>query len=287
MNTTFNVFVYGTLRSHESNHHFLTEATCLARQCWTKGRLHDTGYGYPAMVSHENSRVYGELYEVTREQLKQLDLLDNYTDIKETNLYERVIQTIYTDNGTVEAYVYLFSPSQVVDLTEIMFGDWKCHQYLKQDEHHYFAYGSCMDTKRFQQADVGHLFTKVKGCGIARNYTVAYTRHFTDGGRADMIESNHKSVEGKVYEITKEALDYLFIREGVHSNIYRPAFIEIMIDDMLYTNVLTFLVIDKREELAPPEHYATEILRGSKDFVSETYYKKLQADLRQKFNMKL
>jgi gamma-glutamylcyclotransferase (GGCT)/AIG2-like uncharacterized protein YtfP len=248
--------------------------------------LYDTGLGYPAMVTDKVKRVYGEVYEVNVEQLQRLDCLEGYKGEEMLNLYDRTTQTVYTDNDAIEAFVYVYSTSQATDLKEIQFGDWKCHQYLPQDHLLYFAYGSCMDNERFNQAGVGHLFTKVKGCGKAKNYSLAYTRRSHDGGRADMVESK-QWVEGKVYEIQKEALNYLYGREGVNTSIYRPAFISIEINSVLHKNVLTFLVIEKEQEIAPPEYYATEIIRGAKDTVSDTYFQRLIDNLNKKFNMKL
>lgn len=274
------VFVYGTLRKHEANHHFLKEARCISQQCWTHGILYDTGNGYPAMVSG-GQRVYGELYEVTAEQLKRLDILEGYKGVGRDNHYERSTQVIHTDFATSEAYVYVYS-QPIRDFKEIRFGDWKCHRYLQQGEFLYFAYGSCMDTERFEDAGVKHQFDRVIGCGVAESYSLAYTRKSRDGGRADLIESNEQ-VEGKVYQITSETLPYLYRREGVTANIYRPAFIEVKINNKLYKNVLTFFVVEKEDEVAPPPHYATEILRGAKGFVSEAYYQKLVDDLNVKF----
>ena len=283
---TFNVFVYGTLRQHEENSYFLHGAKCLSSQCWTYGILYDTGCGYPAMETSRNKKVYGELYQVNHEQLKRLDHLEGYEGDEKDNLYDRITQTIYTDTGTIQAYVYVFLPDQTANLEKISFGDWKCHRYIKQDELYYFAYGSCMDDERFQLAGVEMQFEHVVGCGIANNFSLAYTRKAHDGGRADLIESGEQ-VEGKVYQIEQKTLHYLFKREGVHAQIYRPAFIEVTINGTLYQNVLTFLVIEKEEETAPPEHYAIEILRGAKGFVSEEYYKKLQSDLAEKFGLRL
>jgi gamma-glutamylcyclotransferase (GGCT)/AIG2-like uncharacterized protein YtfP len=73
------VFVYGTLRKGEANAQLLKGATCIAEQCWTDGDLYDTGYGYPAMKQTPNSRLFGELYTVTEEDLKRLDQLEGYT----------------------------------------------------------------------------------------------------------------------------------------------------------------------------------------------------------------
>ncbi|MCD8510057.1 MAG: gamma-glutamylcyclotransferase [Bacillus sp. (in: Bacteria)] len=289
MEKTTKVFVYGTLRQHESNSHLLQEAKCFAKQAWTKGRLYDTGFGFPAVANtHTSKRVYGEVYDVTAHQLERLDQLEGYNGSEASNHYERIVQTVHTDFGSVEAYVYVYLPHQVADLETISFGDWKCHRFFQEEKLYYFAYGSCMDDERFQLAGVKNKFTNVVGCGIADNYTLAYTRQAADGGRADMVEANRgTTVEGKVYEIDQEALTYLFRREGVNANIYRPAFIEITIDGHLHKNALTFLVIDKEEEVAPPVHYAAEILRGAAGFVSDHYYHKLQVDLLTKFKMKM
>ncbi|WP_428912544.1 gamma-glutamylcyclotransferase [Niallia sp. Krafla_26] len=40
-----------------------------AEQCWTNGKLFDSGYGYPAMKQSASSHVYGELYSVTDTEL--------------------------------------------------------------------------------------------------------------------------------------------------------------------------------------------------------------------------
>jgi gamma-glutamylcyclotransferase (GGCT)/AIG2-like uncharacterized protein YtfP len=279
------VFVYGTLRQHEANHRLLKEARCVSRQCWTNGILFDTGYGYPAMVPSPCQRVYGELYEVTDEQLKRLDELEGYQGVGKDNHYDRITQVVHSDFATSEAYVYVYSPPYRSDSTEIKFGDWKVHRYLEQDELLYFAYGSCMDDERFQDAGVKQQFERVIGCGVVQNYSLAYTRKSHDGGRADLIESI-EHVEGKVYQITSETLPYLYRREGVTANIYRPAFLDVTIHHKTYRNVLTFLVVDKEDEVAPPPHYAAEILRGAKGFVSDYYYQKLSNDLNVKFGTK-
>ena len=280
-----NVFVYGTLRQHEANHALLKGARCISRQCWTNGILYDTGFGFPAMVPSSHERVYGELYEVTAEQLQRLDRLEGYHGLAKDNHYDRITQVVHTDFGTSEAYVYVYSPTRRSDLTEIKFGDWKCHRYLQQGELLYFAYGSCMDEERFQHAGVKQQFERIVGCGMLENYSLAYTRKSHDGGRADLIESM-EHVEGKVYQITSDTLPYLFRREGVTARIYRPAILDVTIHQKTYTDVLTFLVVEKEDEVAPPPHYAAEILRGAKGFVSDGYYQKLVNDLNMKFGTK-
>lgn len=285
MEKIYRVFVYGTLRKHESNHYLIKKARCVSSQSWTNGILYDTGDGYPGMAESTMKRVYGEVYEVDAQQLELIDALEEYKGEGQDNLYERIIQMVHTDFGTIEAYVYVYA-SPIDELEEIGFGDWKCHQYLHQNEFLYYAYGSCMDDERFKRDRVKHQFERVVGCGIVKNFSIAYTLKAHDGGRADLIESAEQ-VEGKVYRISSETLTYLYRREGVNDQIYRPTFIDVTIDEKTYRNVLTFLVVDKEKETAPPEHYATEILRGAKGFVSNNYYQKLLNDLNHKFGMEL
>lgn len=108
------VFVYGTLRQHQTNAHLLGEATCMAKQCWTKGRMFDSGYSYPYLISAEG-RVYGELYQVNDIQLKALDRLEGYHGENQENHYNRVQQTIYSDKGNYEADVYLLADQSQVN----------------------------------------------------------------------------------------------------------------------------------------------------------------------------
>ncbi|MCP8616240.1 gamma-glutamylcyclotransferase [Salirhabdus salicampi] len=284
-NKNHKVFVYGTLRKHEKNERLLDNATCIAHQAWTYGRLYDTGNGYPAMVIDASKLTYGELYDVNDEQLQKVDELEGFREGASQNHYEREFVTIYTDNGAVNAYVYTYDVTKIRNLEEVQFGDWKCHQHLNKDSFLYFAYGSCMDDERFQLANVDHHFSSMLGCGVVDGYLLSFTKHSHDGARADIVETNGHKVEGKVYEIGKEALSYLFKREGVYAGAYRPAFIDVIINEKKYHDVLTFLVIEKQPEIAPPINYATEILRGAKGIVSDEYYNKVQQELYDKFNL--
>ncbi|MDG5787172.1 gamma-glutamylcyclotransferase [Evansella sp. AB-P1] len=284
----YKVFVYGTLRKNESNHRLLNNTRCISEQCWTNGVLFDTGFGYPAMIYDHIGKVHGELYEVTAEVLQHLDNLEGYYGKNKNNLYERAMKPIYTDAGPTEAYLYVYSRNPATGNENIYyFNDWKLHHLINNKNILYFAYGSCMDNKRFIEAGIASQFSNIKGPGIAKNYSLAFTRKARDGGRADIIEASNGVVEGIVYEINVEnTLDYLYSREGVYGNIYRPGCIDVEINGILHQNVLTFFVIHKEQyEVAPPEHYAREILRGAKSRVSNDYFERLQEDLLKKFNI--
>lgn len=277
------VFVYGTLRKHQGNHHLLEQADLVADQCWTYGKLYDVGCGYPAMTVGEK-RVYGELYQLTDKELDRLNGLEGYNGPGKNNHYDRIDQTIYADFGSFTAYVYIYYPEQATQLKEIPSVDWKCYQSLNRDTFYYFAYGSCMDDERFTKQGVAHHFMDVVGRGVLQNFELAFTRIAADGGRADIVEG-YGSVEGKVYQVDAEARAYLDKREGANSNIYRPTFVDIEVEGGLLTDVLTYVVVDKEPEIAPPDHYAREIYRGGQGFLSDVYMRKLKADWKRKFNM--
>jgi gamma-glutamylcyclotransferase (GGCT)/AIG2-like uncharacterized protein YtfP len=274
------VFVYGTLRKHERNHYLLKEAELVAEQAWTEGKLFDTGYGYPALQDSSNDVVYGELYLVTEEQLWRLDELEGYSAAGKDNLYNRKKKVISYDRGKSQAYVYTIADhNQHMLKTPINSGDWKEHHLLNQEPILYFAYGSCMDDARFKKAQVDHYFQKVTGTGILYGYTLRYSANMNDGGRADIVEEGG-IVEGKVYEIPANCVSYLYRREGVGSRLYRPAFVDLTINGTLYNEVLTFIVVNKEEETAPPVHYSEEIIRGGTGYLSESYLEELEEHIK-------
>jgi gamma-glutamylcyclotransferase (GGCT)/AIG2-like uncharacterized protein YtfP len=267
-----NVFVYGTLRKHERNYHLMKGAELMAEQAWTYGCLYDTGMGYPAMKESKMDKVFGELYLVTDVQLRRLDLLEGYKPGGERNLYNRKRQTIYHDTGSTQAFVYIMAKHHENLLKKIIpSGDWKWHTIHKDNQSLlYFAYGSCMDDVRFKRQGVHHFFQNVIGRGTLDGYTLRFTRKAADGGRADIVEEGD-AVEGKVYQISPECLPYLCKREGVASGCYRPTFVDLTLNGELVRNVLTFTVVNKDTETAPPVHYLDEILRGASSFLNEEY----------------
>lgn len=119
-----NVFVYGTLLKGERNDFLLKNATCIAEHCTTLGELYDTGYGYPAIKLSNEARVYGELYQVSDDELIELDRLEGYTDGAENNLYERVIHSVETETGTTTAFVYVAASENLLN-ERIVSGNWR------------------------------------------------------------------------------------------------------------------------------------------------------------------
>ncbi|MFG6496430.1 gamma-glutamylcyclotransferase [Fictibacillus sp. UD] len=106
------VFVYGTLRKGGSNDHYLEKAVCVEEKCYTEGQLYDTGWGYPALVVESGKWVTGELYEITHDELKHLDRLEDYEESGTNNLYDRIVAKIRTPDGELEALLYIMKKKE-------------------------------------------------------------------------------------------------------------------------------------------------------------------------------
>ncbi|MBB5172316.1 gamma-glutamylcyclotransferase [Texcoconibacillus texcoconensis] len=279
------LFVYGTLLPNQPNEHYLEEATLLHEQARIKGEMFDTDLIYPTLVMSGTSHVYGHVYDVPERLWGPIDELEGYTEEEEDRMYDRSIETVETDQGNIEAYVYHVRDRERFEETyPIASGDWKVYKFQedKPDHFYFFAYGSAMDDERFKKAGVESYFQDVQTVGTLKGYEMRYKVHANDGGRADIIETNNDEdrVEGIVYQCPIDALDYLYNREGVESGIYRPALVDVVGENgETLKDVITFIVVNKEEEIAPPDHYAEEILRGAKGRVSEKYYEKLSKQI--------
>ena len=108
------VFFYGTLMTPFNR----TGRLRIDQHILYKGRgsigaaLFDLGI-YPAAVPASDSRVWGELYEMTQPQtvLRALDQLEGYRPGEpETSLYTRMLTPVMTEAGdTVQAWAYFYN----------------------------------------------------------------------------------------------------------------------------------------------------------------------------------
>lgn len=117
------VFVYGTLRGGESNHHLLGQSAPVAFTR-TEAAYELVSLGaYPAMLAGGTTAVVGEVYEVDPFTLARLDELEEHP-----HFYQR--QTIRLENGE-EVMAYLLPPEQARGRTPISSGDWLDPRYEK------------------------------------------------------------------------------------------------------------------------------------------------------------
>ncbi len=109
------VFVYGTLRRDEVNHYLLASARYLGDyQTQPLYKMVDLG-SYPGVVKGGGTRVQGEVYEVSSQQMADLDRLEGYP-----HAYTR--ETIATPWG--RAWIYLYRGS-LKDRSVIPDGVWR------------------------------------------------------------------------------------------------------------------------------------------------------------------
>ncbi len=122
------VFVYGSLKRDQANHHWLAGATWLGEACLDSVQLFDLG-PFPMAVemtvemeaemapSPELSNpLRGELYQVNGSTLTQLDRLEGAP-----RLFQRHWRTLCDGRG---AWVYLGRAAQVRHVPQIPSGHW-------------------------------------------------------------------------------------------------------------------------------------------------------------------
>lgn len=130
------IFVYGSLKAGQSNHHWLAGATALGRRHLIGARLHDLG-PYPMVVLEPGGEgvVHGELYAVDPAGLARLDVLEGYPEY-----YGRSLCAL--SDGTM-AWVYHGQSHQVHGAAVISHGDWGSTPVLH--------YGSNLNPSRLQE----------------------------------------------------------------------------------------------------------------------------------------
>lgn len=120
------VFVYGTLLSGMGNHRLLSGATFLGKaKTPPKFMMIDVGY-FPGVIEYdEGVPIVGEVYEVTDEQLRRLDMLEGYRSNDPTGgLYDR--KEIDTEFG--KAIIYIYNNHYTRNSKYfVLEGDWKSY----------------------------------------------------------------------------------------------------------------------------------------------------------------
>ncbi|WP_173916369.1 gamma-glutamylcyclotransferase [Halobacillus sp. Marseille-Q1614] len=263
------LFVYGTLCKNEPNHHLLEDAQLVSEQAWVHGSLYRGKSYYPLLTHSESELVYGELYNIDESTLNKIDKLEGYSPSDPSSLFTREKVKVTSEYFTNQAFTYFASPP-LEKVEKIEHGDWKVEQQLQREKLYYFAFGSCMDQERFIQGKVDHHFRNVAGPAVLNGYQLAFGIHLEDGARADIRENQHEKVEGVLYHIEINALDYLYMREGVNNHHYRPTVVDVKCNGEIL-QVLTFTVLEKKEDIAVPLHYAKEIYRGASKYLSSAY----------------
>lgn len=110
------VFVYGTLR-HGGSNEFRMKGAVFLEHASARGRLYRVDW-YPGAIfdCDADTRIIGELYQVTEEHLQMLDEFEG-------NEYQRVNILVITEKGSFETSAWEYR-RPVEHLAQIMTGDW-------------------------------------------------------------------------------------------------------------------------------------------------------------------
>lgn len=105
------VFVYGSLKKNFENHFWLLSNTAkFITNALTSNKSFDlvsVRDSYPSVVKGDN-KIYGEIYEIDNECLRELDYLEGYPD-----LYTRNEYSFDTEKGKMKALMYVMPEKTV------------------------------------------------------------------------------------------------------------------------------------------------------------------------------
>jgi cation transport regulator ChaC len=131
---------------------------------------------------------------------------------------------------------------------------------------YYFAYGSCMCPVDLKRTFGEQTHAYIVGTGQLKGYRLGFYRRslLRDCGALDVVPDASQTVEGVLYRLPLRLSDRLDEREEVPRNGYRHEYVDIECGGKRYTQVRTYVVVDKlKEELAPNDWYFQVVLRGA------------------------
>lgn len=115
------IFVYGSLREGMYNYDkYLKGNSIFLGYGYVKGSLYSLkGVSYPAILEGKEN-ILGEVYEIDDELLKEIDALEEYVPGDPNNDYNRILTTIYMQDGTtVLLPVYFFNLTKKQNFEQI------------------------------------------------------------------------------------------------------------------------------------------------------------------------
>lgn len=130
----------------------------------------------------------------------------------------------------------------------------------------YFAYGSCMCPVDLKRTLGENMYPYVIGPATLSGYRLGFYRRSLrrNCGALDVVSDPTSTVEGVLYRLPWRLSDRLDEREEVPRGGYRHETVEVSCQQRLYTDVRTYVVVDKLvEELAPNDWYFSVVMRGA------------------------
>jgi len=251
------IFVYGTLVRGGRLHRNMDGAEYMGDYILDGYGLYNVGGRYPAIVPEKGERTYGEVFAVSNEDIRRLDLIEG-------DDYHRLTVTA-TNIATSEelkcrAYIYI-RPVEGYD--KVQENTW-ANKYVKV-----LGYGSLMNSADFLKMyspDEQELMHKA-GNGILPDYRLAFTYDSTgrNGGVLDVIKG---ALDDYVIGVVYEMPYWLLIREiderEANGRLYQRELVQITINGMPDAAYCYFLLDHRRDYngVAPHENYNQLVLAG-------------------------
>lgn len=247
------VFVYGTLMKGRANYYrYLAPLEPITRAEIEGFKMYDIGY-FPGIVEGEG-RVKGEVYEVSKEKLAEIDALEG-----EGSLYirKKVKFDDYKGNhiGKEYAYVYVYNRS-VNGLEEISYSE----QPYQNEYVWYVSYGSNMLEERFMSYILGGYCERngreYEPCEDtsmpidSKKVWIPYNMYYSNFNQGSWENSAVSFLDinaigesyGRAYLIKKTQLEHIHRSEGMGRNWY-PDLVELEdiegIKAVTFTNAIT------------------------------------------------
>lgn len=264
------MFVYGTLKRGESNHHWLAGAQFLGRRRLAGAELHDLG-PYPMAVpaaartlpeagdagAGEQEAplpvIHGELFAVEPQHLAQLDLLEDAPREYDRHWLRLSDQTA--------AWVYLGRHAQVNGAPLVPFADWGTTPV--------FSYGSNLWPEqlaaRCPDWDGSGLVARLEGwrwsiCKLRQPRRQTDPAH----GAAGIQPEPGRHCWGVVQHLSRADRRELDVSEGVASGHYRPQSVMVTTPEGERFEASTYVPTPgwTAEGLQPSADYASRLRRG-------------------------
>jgi cation transport regulator ChaC len=137
---------------------------------------------------------------------------------------------------------------------------------LTEPSFYYFAYGSCMCPVDLKRTLGEETYSYVIGSALLKGYRLRFSRRSLrrNCGALDVVKDPNSVVEGVLYRLPLRLSDLLDEREEIPRGGYRQETVEVICGDRPYTNVRTYVVVDKLgQELAPNDWYFNVVMRGA------------------------
>jgi gamma-glutamylaminecyclotransferase len=111
-------FVYGTLKRGYWNHPRLEGATFIGEARASGFALYNVS-AFPGMIAEKGGKVRGEVYEITPEILRSLDILEGVPW-----MYKRETISVQCNRASLDVFAYIWQ-REVAAVDRIKNGNWK------------------------------------------------------------------------------------------------------------------------------------------------------------------